>query len=211
MGLWAELTRVTSEDGQFAGFGETAMLVMLQEINSHNNMRFDDSGNPVSEAQQGIFERSFRDNFGLSAEQWACIINIHDGCPLGDISSARVDSLPTPVQGQRPAYVRRVFASQRVRCCGRLLRVRQVAATVYSRDECYASWYLVKSCRQCGARYMFDKKVLGGQYDGQQADWHIYSAWSDGNVPAFVASKSGHSIFCTRYLTAVTVDQRTMG
>lgn len=211
MGLWADLNRVTLEDGPFAGYSETRMMVLLQELTSHDNMRFDNLGRPVSEAQQGMLERSFRDHFHLSAEQWSCITNIHDRSDLTDISSARVASLPTPMPGQRPTYVRRIFAAQRVRCCGRVLRVRWVSATVYCRDECYASWNLVKSCRQCRARYMFDKKVLSGQYGGEQADWHIYKSWDDGELPGYVGSKSGHAIFCTRYLTAVTVDQRTMG
>ena len=202
---------MTSDNGEFANFGETQMILMLQELTSHSNMRFDSDGNPVSESQRGIFERSFRDHFNLSAEQWACLTDIHDRCALGDIASARADSSPTPVAGGRPAYVRRVFASERTRCCGRLLRVRWVSASVYTRDDCYAAWNLVKSCRRCRTRYMFDKKVLSGLYGGRHADWHVYNAWVDGRVPAFVATKSGHGIFCTRYLTAVLVDQRTMG
>lgn len=214
MGLWDALHTVTSihEDCLFHGWPNTTMTVILQELEANRIMRFDALGRPVSEAQRCMFERSFRSNFSLSSEQWSCIVDIADRYPLGDIQLARLAALPTPVHGARPNYVRRVFASDRVKCCGRTLRVRQVSATVYARDECFAAVNLVKSCRfGCGARYFFDRKVLRGTYGAEQCDWHVFESWSQGELPGFIASKSGHAIFCTKFLSDVAVDLLAMG
>ena len=81
MGLWGELHRVTSrDDALFHGFTDTSMIVMLQELSSHKNVRFHGQGHPVSESQRNMSESSFRDNFNLSSEQFQCIV---DFCMIG--------------------------------------------------------------------------------------------------------------------------------
>lgn len=66
----------------------------------------------------------------------------------------------------------------------------------------------VKSCRHgCGTRYHFDRKIVRGMIGSEGCCWHLYAAWSDGLVPSYVASKSGHAIVCTRFLTGVAVTQ----
>lgn len=213
MGLWEELQRITgSENAAFHGFDDTTMIVMLQELSSHANMRFDSEGRPLSLSQRNMFETSFRHNFHLSPEQFTCIADLHDRFSLDDITSARAAALPSPVVGGRPAYVSRVFSSSRTMCCGRTLRVRCVFATVYGRDSCFPAWNIVKTCREgCGARYWFDRKVLGGTFEGNPCDWIIYNAWGDGSVPTHIGTKSSRSIFCWRYLTGVAIDRVTMG
>lgn len=186
------------------------MIVLLQNLRQHNHLRFTQEGHPESRSLVQLFERGFRANFGLSAVQYRCITDVFDRAPIDDIPSAIEDSIPPPVPGARPQYMFRVFKSDKTTCCGHALRVRRLSATVYLKDDRYPAWNVVKICRLgCGTRYMFDRPVLSGVYDGGQWDWHTYGAWVSGVLPPFIATKSGHCIFSTNFLDHVAIEQST--
>lgn len=210
MTLFSDLHRITAVHGPFHGTSDTDMIVMLQQLRQHNRMRFTADGRPESATLSRLFKQSFKDNFHLSSAQYDCIVDVFDRSPIEDIPTAIGASFPRPVEGVRPQYLSRTFASGRTRCCGRALVVRHKWATVYLKDDCYPAWNIVKTCRfGCGARYMFDKRVLPGVYDGGQCDWHVHNPWTDVELPLFIGSKSGHAIFCTKFLDHVAVEQAT--
>ncbi|CAM9983057.1 unnamed protein product, partial [Scytosiphon promiscuus] len=105
MPLWADLQHVTAQpDGLFRDHSETGMMVLLQELGTHSNMRFAPDGQPAQQTVSGMFERSFKEHFGLSSEQYACITDIFDRCALSDIAAA-VEGAVTPApHGVRPIY-----------------------------------------------------------------------------------------------------------
>lgn len=210
MPLFADLHRITSPDGLFHGVADTRMIVMLQHLRTHVRMRFTEDGRPESVTLSGLFERRFRENFGLSSEQYDCIVDVFDRAPIGDIPTALGASFPPPAQGSRPQYMSRTFQSNKTRCCGRALRVRWKWATVYLKEDAFPAWNVIKTCRHgCGTRYSFDRRVVPGVYEGEQCDWHAFNAWTDGELPPFISNKSGHSIFCTSFLDWVAIEQAT--
>lgn len=183
---------------------------MLQHLRQHSNMRFTGEGRPESVTVTGLFERSFRANFSLSAEQYDCIADMFDRSPIDDIPTAIGDSIPAPPPGTRPQSMHRAFAADKTRCCGRALRVRSVWATVYTKDDCFPAWNLVKSCRHgCRRRYMFDRQVIPGLYAGAPCSWHAFTPWARGSLPDYCSTKSGHAIFATSFLEHVTIEQCT--
>lgn len=210
MTLFADLHRITAVTGLFHGTSDTEMIVLLQHLRQHNHMRFTEDGGPESVTLSRLLEQRFKDNFSLSSAQYDCIVDVFDRSPLEDIPTAIGASFPRPAEGSRPQYLSRTFTSDRTRCCGRALVVRSKWATVYAKEDCYPAWNMVKTCRfGCGTRYMFDKRVVPGVYHGKQCDWHLHNAWSDGDLPPFIASKSGHAIFCTKFLDHVAIEQAT--
>lgn len=210
MSLFADLHRITSPEDVFHGTSPTQMIVMLQHLRQHNNMRFTDDGRPESVTLSGLFERNFRANFSLSGEQYDCIVDVFDRAPIEDIPTAIDASIPPPVPGRRPQLMTRAFKSDMTSCCGRALRVRSVWATVYTKDDCYPAWNLVKTCRfGCKTRYMFDRRIIPGVYLGAPCSWHAFKQWDLGELPSFVSTKSGHSIFETKFLEHVTIEQCT--
>lgn len=210
MPLFEDLHRVTAPSGVFHGTPPTSMIVMLQHLRQHNSMRFTEDGRPESATVTGLFERRFRENFSLSAEQYDCIVGVFDRAPIDDIPTAIGASIPAPLPGTRPRYMVRAFSPDKTTCCGRALRVRSIWATVYTKDECYPAWNFVKSCRSgCRRRYMFDREVVPGTYFGAPCSWHAFNPWPVGPLPPFTSTKSGHAIFSTHFLEHVTIEQCT--
>ena len=211
MPLWSDLLRVTGDGGEFEGWPNMQMMVMLQHLRAQHNMRFlDDGTTAVSETLSGLHERTFRYHFSLSGEQYSCITQIYDSCDIGDIPVAYGASIPPPVVGVQPVFRRKCFTSSRNVCCNKMLRVRYKSATVYERDSVYPAWMIVKSCRDCGARYLFDRRILRGVMDSSPCAVHLFNAWSDGEIPEFVASKSAHSVFSTSFLGDAGISLVTM-
>lgn len=210
MSLFWDLHQITGPGRVFHGFTSTRMIVLLQHLRQHDHMRFAADGRPESRSLSRRFERTFRENFALTPEQYECIVDVFDRAPIDDIPSAIGASIPRPVPGERPHYMLRTFKSDKTRCCGRALRVTYVWATVFLKDDRYPVWNVVKKCRSgCGARYMFDRRIIRGVYDGGQCLWHMYAAWSGGTPPLFIANKSGQCIFSTKYLDHVAIEQST--
>ena len=176
-------------------------MELLSAVKSHQAMRFASDGTPVSRTLSDLFQADFRSSFNLSEEQYYTILRMFD---LSGLQSAGVD---WAVRGT-DSHMRRCFVSDKTSCCGRLLRVRWVSATVYERDEVHQAWNVVKSCKNgCGTRYFWDRKVMPGFVSGAPVYWHAFRAWSDGCVPAYICSKSGHAIMSTDFLTSIAVLQ----
>lgn len=210
MPLFSDLHRITALDGLFHGTPDTQIIVLLQHLRTHNHMRFAADGRPESATLSALFETRFRENFDLTSEQYHCIVDVFDRNPIEDIPAAIGASFNRPGTHPQQQYRRRTFKSERVQCCGRALRVRWVSATVFLKDDCYAAWNIMKSCRHgCGTTYCFDRRIIVGEYDDGPCRWHLYNAWSDGELPPFISSKSGHSIFSTSFLDYVAIEQAT--
>jgi len=201
MTLWSDLARATGEGGEFEGWPSTQMILMLQHLRVQSNMRFSDDGQTsVSQTLRGLHERSFRKHFHLSGEQYSCITRVFDSCDVGEITAAYGASIPPPENGLPSGFRRRCFSSDKKTCCGKVLRVRYKSCTVYERDDVYAAWMVVRSCRTCGARYMFDRRILRGQVEGSSCAIHLFSAWGDGEIPEHIASKAGTTVCSSRLL-----------
>ena len=207
MSLWGDLATATSEYGVFAGSPENRMLVLIQSVHTHDNMRFLEDGTPVNRELFSIFEKSFRDHHGLSEDQFTAILDIYDRSGLRE--SWNGAEIPhAPIGGVPDRSMRRCFVDDRKLCCGRVLRVRWISATVYENDDVYDAWNVVKDCRHgCRTRYLFDRKILPGTVGGDPASFHVYKAWTSGELPAYVSNKSGHSILSSSLLTRVAVQQ----
>lgn len=202
MSLWGDLARVTRANGEFAGWANTHMWAMLEHLRSQHNMRFLSDGRPTRATLSGLHERSFRERFGLSPEQYASITHIYDSCTAGDLPRCP----PAP-----PAHDLRLhtFTPDVNDCCGHALRVRWRMSTVYERDDVYPAWMISKTCRTCKTQYLFDRKIVAGDIDGKPCCWHVFSPWTDGSIPPYTSNKSGHSIISTTYLRDVAIAQAT--
>lgn len=211
MSLWADLQHGTSHPyGVFRDRSETEIIVLLQELRAHSNMRYTPQGHSAQQTIRGIFERSFRDHFDLSGEQYRCITAIFDRCSLSDIPAALGAAIPPTPVGARPNYTRRCFVADEDKCCGLTLRARYISATVYERNDCYPAWNMVKQCRYgCGTRYHFDRRILLGTRGGRPCSWHVFRPWTAGIIPSYVASKSGHAIISTSLLRDTAITQAT--
>lgn len=213
MQLFWDLHRITRSGQPFYGFSPTAIIVLLQHVRKHLQMRFTHHGQPESESLRKLFEQRFREHFNLSGEQYDLIVDVFDRTPIEDIPSAIDASLLPPVHNSSsPAteYLSRSFKPDETSCCGRALRARWIWATVYTKEASYGAWNITKTCRHgCGTRYFFDRRVVPGSYFGGECSWHIFRAWDNQTLPDFIATKSGRSIFCRRYIEHVTIELAT--
>jgi len=177
------------------------MMELLSAVHAHQAMRFADDGALVSRSLSELFRQDFMTSFQLSELQYSAIVQMYD------LSGLRAAGVDWAVRGT-DSRMRRCFLARETLCCGRMLRVRWVKATVYEQNECHTAWNIVKTCRYgCGTRYFWDRKVMPGTADGASVYWHAFRPWTTGEIPPYVASKSSHSIMATDFLTSIAVLQ----
>lgn len=212
MTLWEELAAATSHAGGLHGFSPVQIMVMFQALSDNKNMRYTSDGQAVHREQRCVFEAGFRHNFRLSENQYGCLTNIYDRHRIGDARAAHQNSLGRRPSSQSGAagggLVSQSFSPDITRCCGRILRVSIISATVYGRAKRCTAWNVVKTCRHgCKRRYFFDKTIVPGVLEdgGAECLRHVYLPWEDGSVPSYIASRSGRFIVESNFLTDVAI------
>lgn len=202
---------MTSHAGGLHGVSPAQIMVMFQALSDNRNMRYTIDGQAVLREQRCVFEAGFRHNFRLSEDQYRCLTSIYDRHSVGDVRAAFENSLrrrPSSQSGAGGGLVFQSFSPDIVRCCGRILRVSIISATVYGRAKCCTAWNVVKTCRHgCKRRYFFDKTIIPGVVEegGAECVRHVYLPWEDGSVPSYIASRSGKFIVESSFLTSVAV------
>lgn len=165
------LTRVGSP------FCETTpghMLMLFHAFNEQDNLRRTHEGTRTCVRLRGDAERTFRTQYHLSSVQHESLVGLHVGADVGDVISAYRRSLPSPVHGARPNFVRRSFMFRETRCCNRALRLSVQGATFYDLAESYPVKHYAKHSRGgCGSAYYLTKKTTRGQ----GMVWHTFYAW----------------------------------
>lgn len=219
MSLFEELATATAPPGGSPGgilYGYTPFQIMdmFQCLADHDNARprYNQHGR-IRDACEEIgdaFERDFRRQYRLSRDQYHCVSSMFDRHEVGNVREAYEASMPKTVEGVDPVYVRKCFVPDLTYCCGRVLRVSKRVATLYGRDQLYSVWNLVKFCKHgCKRRYFFDKTIVPDVLeDGTTPCFrHVYLPWKDGNMPQYIASRSGKSVVETNLLTSVAANQ----
>lgn len=203
MTLWEELARLNSEtDSPLYGVEPQYVCVMFSALANLHNMRFTHDGRPKNKTQTREVEKNFCESYNMTKEQYKCITGLFDKGRVGNVHMAYQASLDSP------GVVRQYFDCDKTTCCGRTLQVRYVMATVYTRNDCFQTKHAAKSCRAgCGANYYLNKCVIAGFVGDKACTCHLFYPWSDGQIPRYITSKSGKSIFCTDYLTDVAIIQ----
>ena len=211
MPFWGRVAEATeSPDGPLRGISPGQILQMLQAIGRHYNMRRTSRGVACSLSQRRILQRQFCAAFKVTEAQYDHLLDLFEYGLEENGPDAPVDYLSLP--GEYPANLgRRSFSCDRVLCCGRQLKVRNINATVYERDVCYVAFHVVKTCVVgCGSIYYLNKRVVSGDVAGETRSWHVFYAWSRGQLPGYLASKSGKSVFAIAFLHYIAIQQCTL-
>jgi len=135
---------------------------MIEALDEHENMRRRPDGQACSRSQRSILSSAFQQHWAITPAQYTCVCDLLDEGALRNMRAAREAAIPVTPLHVSPAYVRRCFASHQRDCCGRMMRVRKIQATLYGRGICESVWSMVKDCRHCKAVYYCDKRVIRG-------------------------------------------------
>lgn len=207
--LWEELVQASSPpDSPLHGVEPQYVLVMFNALANLQNMRFTEDGRPKNKTQTRHLENKFCDHFLITPAQFKCITDLYDTGNVGNVHARYQSEIqPSPGVGS-PVFVREYFECDKTVCCDRTLQVRFIKATVYTRNDCFKTKHVVKTCRAgCGARYYLHKCVMRGEMDDKPCSWHLFNAWTDKEVPRYITSKSGKGIFWTDLLTDAAIVQ----
>lgn len=208
MSFFQRADALVSEDGLFHGTTELSLLVLVHACKQQANLRRDEDDNPTSLTMSRDAERSFRDQYDLSAAQYLALVELCDGGEgVGDVYKAYRRSLRNNVQGVAPDFVERSVTYSGVRCSNEScddvsMRASVIRSTFYGLHECYPIKHYIKTCRGgCGATHHVNKKRQRGP-DG--VTWHTFYPWEEG-IPLELANKSGKSILSVPLLTHVAL------
>ena len=151
-------------------------------------------------------ELDFRAHYQLSAAEYSSHAELCRGGEARGIFAAYLRSLPLAVEGVRPTFVHRIFADDRNHCCGSMIMIRRLEATVYERNQCCQAWHYVKQCTGgCAAAHYFNKMTVTGATDADDITWHCFYPWTSGDVPEHIPNKSGRSIVSTELINDVAL------
>lgn len=188
------------------------MWAMLQTLYQGQSMRHTTNGVLVNVTQRGLFENTFRAQYGLSPAQYANLTQLFDRGAAGPVFAASEAHLQIPIPGV-PGYAGRYFAVDKTRCCDGTLHVTWMSTTVFERARTYRARHVVKRCvvaGGCGAVYYHNKKTVKGTVGEQPCRWHLFYPWVDGVQPLFISNKSGRSVVSSALLTDAVLQQRTL-
>jgi hypothetical protein len=187
MSLWGHIAGATEQPGgPLHGLSPGNVVLMLQTVGIHSNMRRISSGEACSLSQRRMLRRQLCAAFDVVSEaQYQCLLTLFDIGLAANGPDVSVGYLSAPYE-PLAALGRKSFACNRVVCCNRQLKVSCTTATVYERDVlCNVARYVVKRCvKGCGSIYYLNKRVVSDQVGGGPCCWHILYAWAGGQVPA---------------------------
>ena len=123
------------------------VLIMLQTVGIHSNMRRISSGEACSLSQRRMLRRQLCAAFDVVSEaQYQCLLTLFDIGLAANGPDVSVGYLSAPYE-LLAALGRKLFACNRLVCCNRQLKVSCTTATIYERDVCYVALHVVKRCR----------------------------------------------------------------
>ena len=211
MSLWGHIAGATEQPGgPLHGLSPGNILLLLQAVGFHSNMRRISSGEACSLSQRRMLRRQFCAAFDVSEAQYQCLLTLFDFGLAANDPDTSVGYLSAPYEPLAPLE-RKSFACNRVVCCNRQLKVSCTTATVYERDVCCVALRVVKICvKGCGSISYLNKRGVSGQVAGGPCCWHIFYAWAGGQVPGYMASMSGKFVFTAYFLRYITIQQCTL-
>lgn len=207
--LWEELVSVSSaSDSPLHDVEPQYVMVMFSALANFQNMWVTKDGRPKNKTQTRRLEKMFKQHYDITSRQFKCLSALYDTGKVGNVTLLYQATLQPSIDGVDTEFVRQYFESDKTTCCDRTLQSRFIKATVYTRNDCFKTEHVSKTCRAgCRAKYYLNKVVVPGEVGDAACSWHIFSAWTDGTIPQYIASKSGKAIFCTEYLNDVAIVQ----